>query len=760
MPIKLPNNLPAVKTLTEENVFVMTDTRAMTQDIRPLQILILNLMPTKIDTETQLTRLLGNTPLQVELELLQTSTHKSQNTSEEHMLAFYKVFDDIRDKNYDGMVITGAPVELMEFEEVEYWDELCEIMEWSKSHVHSTFHICWGAQAGLYYHYGIKKHKLDKKLSGVYKHRLDYKNGMLFRGFDDEFYVPHSRNTTVYEEDVLACDDLRIISTSEEAGIYAVKSVNDRQIFIMGHSEYDADTLKKEYERDKKAGLNPEVPCNYFPDNDDTKEPCVKWRSCANLLYSNWLNYFVYQSTPYDITQIRDNSIPSELTENANAVVAKFGGSSLADAGQFKKVRDIIKSESGRKYIVVSAPGKRTPDDTKVTDLLIEIAKREKPREAKDLIEKVYSRFEEIRSELGIDFDIEAEFEKIDEAVLLLPSEKRYDYIISRGEYLSAKLMANYTGYDFADASELIRFDEAGEVDYRFLSEELKRGERRKGVVIPGFYGISDEGFIKTFSRGGSDITGSVVAAAVGADIYENWTDVSGFLMADPRIVDNPQPVSVITYKELRELAYLGAAVMHEDAMFPLTKLEIPMNIRNTNAPEDAGTLIVKNADYFKSNFDISGISGKRGYVSMIIEKDKLNETPSARERILKMFGENGIKISSILSGIDSLNIVVSEKQSENVTDVLGSMAKKIEEELVAKVTVSGGLALIGIVGRNLSSSPAVAVRAMSALAERQINMRLVDHGSGKINIILGVDEKDYENSIKAVYNQFTQKRQ
>ena len=230
--------------------------------------------------------------------------------------------------------------------------------------------------------------------------------------------------------------------------------------------------------------------------------------------------------------------------------------------------------------------------------------------------------------------------------------------------------------------------------------------------------------------------------------------------MADPRIVDNPQPVSVITYKELRELAYLGAAVMHEDAMFPLTKLEIPMNIRNTNAPEDAGTLIVKNADYFKSNFDISGISGKRGYVSMIIEKDKLNETPSARERILKMFGENGIKISSILSGIDSLNIVVSEKQSENVTDVLGSMAKKIEEELVAKVTVSGGLALIGIVGRNLSSSPAVAVRAMSALAERQINMRLVDHGSGKINIILGVDEKDYENSIKAVYNQFTQKRQ
>ena len=272
MPIKVPNNLPAVKTLTEENVFVMTDTRAMSQDIRPLQILILNLMPTKIDTETQLTRLLGNTPLQVELELLQVSSHKSKkNTSEEHMIAFYKTFDQIKHKFYDGLIITGAPVELMEFEEVEYWDELCEIMEWSKRHVHSTFHICWGAQAGLYYHYGIQKRTLPKKMSGVYKHTLDYKKGMLFRGFDDEFYVPHSRNTTVDREDVEAVPELKIIASSEEAGIYAVKSENDRQIFIMGHSEYDADTLQKEYLRDKNAGINPEIPCNYFPGDDDTK---------------------------------------------------------------------------------------------------------------------------------------------------------------------------------------------------------------------------------------------------------------------------------------------------------------------------------------------------------------------------------------------------------------------------------------------------------------------------------------------------------
>ena len=304
MPIKVPNNLPAVKTLTEENVFVMTDTRAMTQDIRPLQILILNLMPTKIDTETQLTRLLGNTPLQVELELLQTSSHKAQNTSEEHMLAFYKTFDQIKHKFYDGLIITGAPVELMEFEEVEYWDELCEIMEWSKSHVHSTFHICWGAQAGLYYHYGIKKHILPKKLSGVYKHHLDYSKGMLFRGFDDEFYVPHSRYTTCSMDDMLAEKRLKILACSDEAGVYAAMTQDGRQVFISGHSEYDRDTLKLEYLRDISRGLDTPVPKNYFPDDDPEAVPFMRWRSHANLLYSNWLNYLVYQTTPYDLSEL------------------------------------------------------------------------------------------------------------------------------------------------------------------------------------------------------------------------------------------------------------------------------------------------------------------------------------------------------------------------------------------------------------------------------------------------------------------------
>ena len=305
MPIKIPNDLPAVKTLNEENIFVMTETRAITQDIRPLKILLLNLMPKKIETETQLSRLLGNSPLQVDLELIHTKSHKSKNTSAEHMLAFYKTFDDVKDRTFDGMIITGAPVEQIEFEEVEYWEELCEIMEWTKTHVHSTFHICWGAQAGLYYHFGINKKPLDKKMFGVFPHKVDYKKSILFRGFDDVFMVPHSRHTTVDIEDVKKVKERKILSTSKEAGLYAVSSKNGKQIFITGHSEYDADTLMNEYLRDVSQGLPIEVPKNYFKDNAPKKKPVVTWRSHANLLYSNWLNYFVYQTTPYDIEKIK-----------------------------------------------------------------------------------------------------------------------------------------------------------------------------------------------------------------------------------------------------------------------------------------------------------------------------------------------------------------------------------------------------------------------------------------------------------------------
>ena len=304
MPIKIPNNLPAAEILLKENIFVMTETRAMTQDIRPLRMLLLNLMPKKIETETQLTRLLGNTPLQIELDLLRMEAHQSLNTSQEHLLSFYKTFSEVKDTYYDGMIITGAPVEHLPFEEVDYWPELCGIMEWSRSHVHSTMHICWGAQAGLYYHYGIQKQPLERKLFGVFPHRSEYRESMLLRGFDDVFMVPHSRHTTVRREDIEAVPSLQILASSDEAGVCIVRNRQGRQFFMMGHSEYDARTLENEYLRDVKAGKPIDVPKNYYPGDDPSKEPIVSWRGHANLLYSNWLNYFVYQTTPYDVTQV------------------------------------------------------------------------------------------------------------------------------------------------------------------------------------------------------------------------------------------------------------------------------------------------------------------------------------------------------------------------------------------------------------------------------------------------------------------------
>lgn len=304
MPIRIPNNLPAREVLESENIFVMTEARAESQQIRPLRIGLLNLMPTKITTETQLSRLLGNTPLQVELFLIQVSSHQPKNTPQEHMIAFYHSFEEIMDAYFDGFIITGAPVEKLSFEQVEYWQELCRIMEWTKTHVHSTLHICWGAQAALYYHYGVQKELLPEKLFGVFRHRVVYKNPILLRGFDDEFWVPHSRHTTVRREDVEAIPEIKILAASEEAGLYAMSTQYGHQLFITGHSEYDPETLNLEYLRDKNAGMEIQVPKNYFPDDDDTKAPVVRWRGHANLLYSNWLNYIVYQTVPYDVMAV------------------------------------------------------------------------------------------------------------------------------------------------------------------------------------------------------------------------------------------------------------------------------------------------------------------------------------------------------------------------------------------------------------------------------------------------------------------------
>ncbi|MCI6990287.1 MAG: homoserine O-succinyltransferase [Clostridiales bacterium] len=305
MPIKIPNSLPAREILEGENIFVMTEYRAIHQDIRPLKLLILNLMPTKIATETQLLRKFSNTPLQTQVELLQTISHDAQNVDRSHLESFYTSFDQIKDKYYDGLVITGAPVENMDFEEVDYWEELCQIMDWSKSHVHSTLHICWGAQAGLYYHYGIPKYSLPQKVFGVFDHKVLKPSSPLFRGFDDRFYAPHSRHTEVLEQDIRKVPDLEVLAVSEEVGVFAVKTDDSRQFFFLGHLEYDRDTLAQEYWRDVNRGLDIQVPRHYFPGDDPTQTPVVRWRSAGQLIYTNWLNYYVYQTTPYDLTSLK-----------------------------------------------------------------------------------------------------------------------------------------------------------------------------------------------------------------------------------------------------------------------------------------------------------------------------------------------------------------------------------------------------------------------------------------------------------------------
>lgn len=305
MPVKVPSTLPAVEALKNENIFVIDEKRASNQDIRPLKIAILNLMPLKIMTETDLLRLLSNTPLQIELDLIDTASHECKNTPREHIEEFYKTFDNVKNQNYDGLIITGAPVEKLEFGEVEYWDELTHIFDWAKSHVTSTLYICWAAFAGLYYHYGVPKHMIEKKISGVFKHRVLDKNNPIFRGFDDEFYVPHSRFTKLHKQDIDKVPQLSIIAESDESGIYMVMARGGREFYITGHSEYSPNTLDYEYHRDLEKGKNPSVPVNYYPDNDPSKAPIVRWKAHANLLYSNWLNYFVYQETPYDINTIR-----------------------------------------------------------------------------------------------------------------------------------------------------------------------------------------------------------------------------------------------------------------------------------------------------------------------------------------------------------------------------------------------------------------------------------------------------------------------
>ena len=435
--------------------------------------------------------------------------------------------------------------------------------------------------------------------------------------------------------------------------------------------------------------------------------------------------------------------------------VVKFGGSSLASAEQFQKVGAIVRAEESRRYVVPSAPGKRYANDTKVTDMLYQCyAMAEQGVDFSKQMSVIKARYEEIINGLGLSLSLDEEFLKIEHEFI---AQVGKDYAASRGEYLNGIIMANYLGYTFIDAAEVIFFDEDGnflpERTNRILSKRLAKEER---AVIPGFYGAKEDGSIKTFSRGGSDVTGSIVAKAVKADLYENWTDVSGFLVADPRIVDNPKVITTITYRELRELAYMGATVLHEDAIFPVRRSGIPINIKNTNRPEDPGTMIVESTCR-QSDYIITGIAGKKGFVSINIEKDMMNAEIGFGRRVLTAFEQNEVAFEHMPSGIDTMTVFVHQEEFEGKEQsVLSALHRLTEPD---SVDIEANLALIAVVGRGMKSNRGVAARMFDALAEADVNIRMIDQGSSELNIIIGVSNNDFDKAIKAIYNIFVEKK-
>lgn len=431
--------------------------------------------------------------------------------------------------------------------------------------------------------------------------------------------------------------------------------------------------------------------------------------------------------------------------------VVKFGGSSLASARQFKKVGDIIRADKSRRYVVPSAPGKRNDKDEKVTDLLYQCYDAaSEERSYKKILEKIKTRYEEIIEGLGLDLNLDFEFDRIEENFL---KKAGRDYAASRGEYLNGLIMAAYLGYEFVDAAEVVFFDDQGNFDAEVTDRELgERLEHIERAVIPGFYGAKHDGSIKTFSRGGSDVTGSIVAKAIHADMYENWTDVSGFLVADPRIVKNPQVIETITYKELRELAYMGASVLHEDAIFPVRKEGIPINIRNTNRPEDKGTLIVESTCR-KPRYTITGIAGKKGFCSINIEKAMMNAEVGFGRKVLEVFERYGISFEHMPSGIDTMTVLVHQSEFEEFEQsVVAGIHRAVEPDCVE---MEADLALIAVVGRGMKASRGTAGRIFSALAHARVNVKMIDQGSSELNIIIGVKDADFETAIKAIYDIF-----
>ncbi len=435
--------------------------------------------------------------------------------------------------------------------------------------------------------------------------------------------------------------------------------------------------------------------------------------------------------------------------------VVKFGGSSLANAEQFKKVKNIILSDESRRYVVPSAPGKRFDKDTKVTDMLYGCyAKAEADDDFTKDLEAIRARYEEINNDLNIGYDLEPEFQIIRKN---FEEKAGSDYAASRGEYLNGRLLAAYLGFEFVDSAEVIFFDKHGNYDEEKTQKSMsKRLKDIKNAVIPGFYGCGYDGRVKTFSRGGSDITGSLVASAIHADLYENWTDVPGFLITDPRIIDNPPSISTITYREMRELSYMGATVLHEDAIFPLRKEGIPVNVKNTNKPEDPGTMIVESTCN-KPKYTITGIGGKKGFASITIEKDMMNSEIGFGRKVLQVFEDNGLSFEHTPSGIDTFTVYVSQKEFEEKEQaVIAGLHRTVSPDVIE---LESDLALIAVVGRGMKRTRGTAGRIFSALAHAHVNVKMIDQGSSELNIIIGVENRDFETAIRAIYSIFVDTR-
>lgn len=596
MPLIIPKDLIVEEVLERENIFTMRDSSAKEQDIRPLRIAIVNLMPKKEETELQLLRMLSNTALQINIDLVRMESYNPANSDLKRLRAFYKTYEDIKHKKYDAMIITGAPIETIAYEEIKYWEELKTIFEFAKENVYSTMFICWSAQAALYHYYNIDHKVADGKIFGVFEFDK-LKDNKIVKGFDDTFLVPTSRHTYVKAEDLEDIEDLEVLAARPDTGVSLATTKDNRFVFNFGHWEYDKDTLHSEYIRDISQGKKIAPPQNYYEDNDPKKEIKIRWRSAGNLFFSNWLNYCVYQETPFAIETIEGKS------------VSKFGGSSLKDAGQFAKVKKIIFSKEDRDVIVVSAPGRRFKEDTKVTDELISLSdKNSKIEDLEKIIksleeelavqrayrdtqlEKIEKRFSDIAEDLKLEEFWDEELKFVFDQI---KSSNNKDFIVSRGEFLNAKLLSKYLDYDFIDAKDIIIFDEEGQVDLKKSREAIRIhiGDNQKAVV-PGFYGSDNNGDIVTFTRGGSDYTGSLIAYALDSKVYENWTDVNGIMTSDPNKDPDAKTIDKLNFKELKEIIDKGAQVYQGDAIRPVEEKNITIKILNTNNPRNHGTII------------------------------------------------------------------------------------------------------------------------------------------------------------------------